>query len=87
MQKYKDVAHRIDYKIKLVDSYNILTHSLSKLCEKYSTDVIKDIFPYKGTVLNNLVNKLESVSTFNDVSMAIASAVTNYARVLMNKVK
>lgn len=33
------------YTIKIVDSYNILNHSLSKLCVTYETEVTKDLFP------------------------------------------
>ena len=34
------------YRIKLVDSYNILTHSLRDLGKTYGLEVKKDIFPY-----------------------------------------
>ena len=33
------------YTIKIVDSNNILKHSLSKLCVTYETEVTKDLFP------------------------------------------
>ena len=42
------------YTIKIVDSYNILPHSLKKLCETYNTEVIKDIFPYDFININTL---------------------------------
>ena len=35
------------YKIKIVDSFNILTNKLSELCEKYKPSVIKGKFPYQ----------------------------------------
>ena len=33
--------------IKIVDSYNILSHSLKDLCEIYQAETSKDFFPYK----------------------------------------
>lgn len=42
---------------------------------------------YKSVVLNNLKNKEESEYTFSDVSVAVASAVTSYARIIINKIK
>lgn len=33
------------YIIRLIDSYNILPHSLKKLYETYKTEVSKDFFP------------------------------------------
>lgn len=54
IQKYKDVEVNIKYQIKLVDSYNILSHSLDSLAKTYSTDVTKDIFPYNFMNKNTL---------------------------------
>ena len=42
------------YTIKIVDSFNILPHSLSKLCKTYNTEVSKDIFPYSFININTL---------------------------------
>ena len=39
--------YKKSYKIKLVDSYNILTNKLSDLCVTYNTKVVKGIFPYR----------------------------------------
>ena len=41
----KKIATKI-YTIKIIDGYNILTHSLSKLCVTYETETIKHILPY-----------------------------------------
>lgn len=35
------------YTITIVDSYNILSHSLDKLCSTFNSEVTKGIFPYK----------------------------------------
>jgi hypothetical protein len=35
------------HSIKLIDSYNILSHKLKDLCSTFSTEVNKDIFPYE----------------------------------------
>ena len=40
--------------IKLVDSYNLLPHSLRKLGEAYGSETVKDIFPYKFVNKNTL---------------------------------
>jgi hypothetical protein len=63
-----------------------------KFLVTYSNKVSKDIcdghnVDFKNTVLNNLRTKDESEHTFHDVSIAIASAVTSYARIEINKVK
>lgn len=57
IQKYKDVEVNIKYQIKLVDSYNILSHSLDTLAKTYSTDVTKGIFPYSFMSKNTLFYK------------------------------
>ena len=45
-KKFKEVEYKANYTIKLVDSYNILSHKLEDLTNTYSTEVRKDIFPY-----------------------------------------
>ena len=42
------------YTIKIIDSYNILTHSLTKLCKTYETAMWKDVFPYSFVTDNTL---------------------------------
>lgn len=54
--------------------------------------LIKDIcdgidVDYQNVVLNNLKTRQQTEGTFNNVSIAIASAVTSYARIHMNSIK
>lgn len=42
------------YKIKIVDSYNLLQSSLNELCNTFNTDVKKSFFPYSFVNRNNL---------------------------------
>lgn len=63
-----------------------------KLLVNYKNKVNRDIceeldVDFKNTVFNNLKLKTDNQETFDDVSIAIASAVTSYARIYMNKVK
>ena len=63
-----------------------------KLLVNYKNKVNKEIcdelnVDFKNTVFNNIKNKQESENTFNDVSIAIASAVTSYARIHITKIK
>lgn len=59
---------------------NDKTRVSKDMCEKFNVD-------YKKAILNNLNNKEEKENTFNDVSIGIASAVTSYAGIHMNKIK
>lgn len=54
---YNEVENKIDYSIKLVDSYNLLTHSLDTLCKTFDTEVVKSIFPYEFMSRNTLFYK------------------------------
>jgi hypothetical protein len=65
------LANKSGYSIKLVDSYNILSHKLKDLCVTYVTEVSKDIFPYtfmnRGTLFYDGVKP--NISYYNkDVS-------------------
>lgn len=42
---------------------------------------------YKNAMINSLRTKEESEGSFKDVSIAITSAVTSYARIAINKAK
>jgi hypothetical protein len=50
---------KINISIKLVDSYNILSHSLNKLCKTFDTYVKKGVFPYSFVTQNTLISKGE----------------------------
>ncbi len=55
---------------------------------KVSNEICNDAnIDYKNTVFNNLKNREESEHTFSDVSIAIASAITSYARIFISKIK
>ncbi len=43
-------------KITLVDSYNLLQHSLDSLCKNFETEVVKGIFPYDFVKKSTLYN-------------------------------
>lgn len=50
------------------------------ICDQFNVD-------YKNSLINNIKSKQESEDTFKDVSIAIASAVTSYARIFIAGVK
>lgn len=50
------------------------------ICDQNSVD-------YINTILNNLRSRQEREDSFTDVSIAIASAVTSYARIIITKHK
>jgi hypothetical protein len=63
-----------------------------KLLVNYKNKVNRDIceeldVDFKNTVFNNLKLKTDNQETFDDVSIAIVSAVTSYARMHISKVK
>ena len=71
---------------------NSVTHIGDMLLVNYNNKVSRPIcdelgVDYKESVLTNLRNNNESEKTFTDVSLAIASAVTSYARISINKAK
>lgn len=75
-------SKRLHTFVQIEDMY--LTSYESKiskdLCDSFDVD-------YKNTVLNNLKANKETEHTFFDVSIAIASAVTSYARISIAKSK
>lgn len=71
---------------------NSVTHIEDKMLVNYNNKVSKTIcdelnVDYKNTVLVNQKSNNESEKTFADVSIAIASAVTSYARITISKAK
>jgi hypothetical protein len=63
---------------------NLLVNYMNKVNKEICDGMNVD---YKYVVQKNLINKEETESTFDNVSIAIASAVTSYARIHMNKIK
>ena len=77
----KSITNFVSIGNKYLLSYH---NKVSKdICDaKHQNDV-----DYKNTVLNNIKSGAETEHTFKDVSIAIASAVTSYARIFMAKTK
>lgn len=65
--------------IKIVDSYNILSHSLKDLCEIYQADISKDFFPYKFMNKNTLFYSGDkpSKSYYEDIDKKTYNLITN----------
>lgn len=59
---------------------NYLNHVNKDICDTIDVD-------YKNVVINNLKTRQESEETFNNVSIAIASAVNSYARIHISRIK
>ena len=83
--KYKELLQTKSIKgiaIPIEDCYLVsYTNKTSKkICDSSNVD-------YKSTLQNNLKNNKESEHSFLDVSIAIASAVTSYARIFITKTK
>lgn len=73
-------------------SINSVTHIDDKVLINYNNKVSNIIckqlnVDYRNTIINNFKNNNESEKTFTDVSRAIASAVTSYARINISKTK
>jgi len=73
-------------------SINSVTHINDKVLVNYNNKVSSFIcdelnVDYKNSVIKNLKDNNESEKTFRDVSIAIASAVTSYARISISKTK
>ena len=73
-------------------SINSVTHIDDKVLINYNNKVSNIIckqlnVDYRNTIINNFKNNNESEKTFTDVSIAIASAVTSYARINISKTK
>nr|YP_009379212.1 DNA polymerase type B2 [Leptogium hirsutum]ARQ27106.1 DNA polymerase type B2 [Leptogium hirsutum] len=68
--------------INIEDIYltSFINKTSKNICDQFNVD-------YKNTVINNLKSKQENEDTFKDVSIAIASAVTSYARIFMGGIK
>lgn len=63
---------------KILINYN---NKVSKtICDELDVD-------YNNTIVNNLKVKDESEETFKDVSIAVASATTSYARIFISQIK
>ena len=65
------------YTIKIIDSYNILSHSLKTLCLTFNTKISKDIFPYKFLERNILfyTGVKPFLSFFEDVEFNIYNQI------------
>lgn len=71
---------------------NSVIHIDDKMLVNYNNKVSKDIcdsfdVDYKNSILIKIKNNNESENTFRYVSIAIASAVTSYARIFISKTK
>ena len=75
-------SKNIDSFVNIGDMYLVTyDNTVSKdICDSFNVD-------YKNTVINNIKMSQETEDTFKDVSIALASAVTSYARIFMAKVK
>lgn len=65
--------------IKIVDSYNILSHSLKDLCEIYQAEISKDFFPYKFMNKNTLfyTGDKPSISQYENIDKKSYNLITN----------
>lgn len=69
-----------NYKIKIVDSYNILSHSLKDLCKAYKSETVKDIFPYEFMTKDTLfyIGDKPAISMYNDLNKVIHNETPRY---------
>ena len=72
----KIIRNNIQIHNKYLVTYDNKVSNL--ICKEHNVD-------YKNTLINNLKWGQETEHTFSDVSIAIASAVTSYARILISK--
>jgi len=84
MDRYNEISQ--------TKSINSVTHINDKVLVNYNNKVSSFIcdelnVDYKNSVIKNLKDNNESEKTFRDVSIAIASAVTSYARISISKTK
>ena len=70
------------YNIKIVDSYNILSHSLKDLCKTYKSDTVKDIFPYEFITRHRLfyIGDKPSISMYKDLNKQTYYEIPRYDR-------
>ena len=82
--KFNEISQtkRISSFVIVEDKYLVTyDNQISKdICDQFNVD-------YKGSVVNNIKANQETEHTFKDVSIAIASAVTSYARIFISKAK